>query len=78
MALSFPLNTKRPERIWGEKEPEIPTTNKEIYLLRALLNLLLYTGIETGMGDREGKGLFFMSGETRPNRLPFNMPITLG
>ena len=47
-------------------------TDKELYLLKALLYLLLYNGTTTEGGKRKGKrgkGLFFVSGESNPTQV---------
>ncbi len=47
------VNTKVPEKTIGEKK----LSDKEIYLLKALLNLLLYTGMV-----KSGEDSLFVSG----------------
>jgi hypothetical protein len=66
MALVDTINTKRPEKDLVEKK----MSEREMYLLKSLLYLLLYTGkVKAGDG-----GLLFTGADT-PNAIPFNMPI---
>ena len=63
MALADIINTKVPEETLGEKK----MSDRETYLLKALLYLLLYSGLAKGEG--EFKNLLFVSGATRPTNL---------
>ena len=59
---------KRPEKTMGEN----PLSDKETYLLKSLLYLLLYTGMAK---DEDGEGLKFTSG---PNPIFPTFPINMG
>ena len=65
MPLKESINNRRPTRDLIEKK----VSDKETYLLKALLYLLLYTGHK-----KEGEGLTF-TGADSPSSIPFNLPI---
>lgn len=69
-AIDYSIN-KRPEKVLGEKK----MSDRETYLLKALLNLLLYTGMVKA-GD--GGDLFFVSGESQPNQISGKTLINMG
>ena len=51
-------------------------SDRETYLLKAILNLLLYVG--QVKGSSAGSDLLFTSANSSPNELGFKIPINMG